>query len=376
MEKSNTAAVDSRADSIPGDTGLPQLLRPVARMTVGLWTANFLLVSAAGFASGLQHQLLRGGLRIALTLFGIGLCVGMHRLIMLMPPRPFRRRGLLTFALSFCAALVHQLANEAALRMNGIATSFSTDQTGLAIIIYGFWAWFFLAWAALHLAIDYSDQVRRQALAHTQMSIAAREAQIRALRYQINPHLLFNTLNSISTLVLERRSDEVQQMIDRLSAFLRSALEDNSADTTTLAAELEKQRQYLLIEQTRHRELAIDFDIEPGLDQAILPGFLLQPLVENAVKYGPRGSNEIARIRIAARSRDQQLEIVVTNDVGGARASGTGIGLANVRERLRAHYGSKFELAAGPAGANQFEVRLITPLTLADPGLRASANQA
>ena len=360
MEKSNTAVPDTGID----DDRSPQLMRPVARMTVGLWAANFLLITASGMAGGLEHQLLRGSLRFGLTLFGIGLCVGMHRLIMLIPPRPFRRRGLLTFALSFCAALIHLLANEAVLRLNGIATSFSLDRASLTIIVYGFWAWFFLAWAALHLAIDYSEQVRRQALAHARISIAAREAQIRALRYQINPHFLFNTLNSLSTLVLDHRNEEAQRMIDRLSSFLRSALEEDSADRTTLAAEIANQRQYLEIEQTRHRELTIDFDIEPGLDRAIVPSFVLQPLVENAVKYGPRGSHLTARIRISARSREQKLELVVTNDVGGPRASGTGIGLVNVRERLRLHYGDQFEIAAGPAADNTFEVRLLTPLSL------------
>ena len=363
MEKSNTQEPPALLD----DSESPRLLKPIARMTIGLWGANFLLVTASGMASGLEHQVLRGSLRLGLTVFGIGLCVGMHRLIMLMPPRPFVRRGLLTFVLSFFAALIHLFANEAVLRLNGIATSFSLDQATLTIIVYGFWAWFFLAWAALHLAIDYSDQVQRQARAHTRISIAAREAQIRALRYQINPHFLFNTLNSLSTLVLDRRNDEAQQMIDRLSSFLRTALEDNSVDRTTLAAEIQNQRRYLEIEQTRHRDLTSEFDIAPGLDRAMLPCFLLQPLIENAVKYGPRGGHQEARIRITARAWGDQLELAVVNDVGAARASGTGIGLANVRERLRMHYGESFSLAAGPAPDNTFDVRIRIPLLLATP---------
>jgi two-component system LytT family sensor kinase len=364
-DAADVAMLDSPAELSPPNGS--RLLRPVARMTIGLWSLNFLLVTMAGIVGGIEHQLLRAGLRSGLTLIGIGLCVGMHRLIMLMPPRPFQRRALLTFALSFCAALVHLLANEAALRLADIATAAPTrDELGLNIIIYGFWAWFFFAWASLHLAIDYSDQVRRQSQEHTRIAVAAREAQLRALRYQINPHFLFNTLNSLSTLVLDRRNDEAEDMIGRLSSFLRTALEDNSADRSTLALELRNQRLYLEIEQTRHPELSIDFDIERGLDHALLPGFLLQPLIENAVKYGRRATGQIARIRISARARHEQLEICITNDIGAsAGLHGTGLGLANVRERLRLHYGSRFEFTAGSIEAMTFEVRLAIPLVMA-----------
>ena len=366
---STDAAIRDPADESPAFAeGGSRLLRPVGRMTIGLWALNFLLVTVAGIVGGLEHQLLRAGLRFGLTLIGIGLCVGMHRLIMLMPPRPFQRRALLTFALSFCAALIHMLANEAALRLADIPTaSLTRDQIGLTIIIYGFWAWFFFAWASLHLAIDYSDQVRRQSQEHTRIAIAAREAQLRALRYQINPHFLFNTLNSLSTLVLDRRNEEADQMIGRLSSFLRTALEDNSADRSTLAQELENQRRYLEIEQTRHPQLAVDFDIERGLDPTLLPGFLLQPLIENAVKYGRRDTGQNAHIRISARACQENLEIRITNDIGtSTRAPGTGLGLANVRERLRLHYGSRFEFAAGSIDATTFEVRLVIPRVLAE----------
>ncbi|HEY6642045.1 sensor histidine kinase [Povalibacter sp.] len=342
------------------------ILPTVARMTVGLWAANYLMVTLSGIAGDMEHQLVRAALRLGLTVFGIGLCVGMHRLIMQIPPRPFRRRALLTFALAFCAAFIHLLANNAALHWAGVATAPTRDTLGLSVIIYGFWAWFFLAWAALHLAIDYSEQVRRQSQEHARIGIAAREAQLRALRYQINPHFLFNTMNSLSTLVLDRRNAEAGHMIGRLSDFLRMALEDTSADCTTLAMELENQRLYLEIEQTRHPELAIDYDIERRLENASLPSFLLQPLVENAVKYGRRGSGQIARIRIAARALGEQLELRITNDFAApTRTQGTGLGLANVRERLRLHYGGHFEFAAGPVGATTFEVRLAIPLALA-----------
>jgi hypothetical protein len=346
-------------------TDARSLFRPIAWMTIGLWALNFAMITTAGLIAGVERQLLRGGLRVGLAVFGIGLCFAMHRLIVLSPPRPFLRRALLTLGLTFCAALIHLLANEMALRSVGIGVPLTRDAIGLNVIFYGFWAWFFLAWAALHLAIDYSDQVRRQSEEHARIVIAAREAQIRALRYQINPHFLFNTLNSLSTLVLDRRTADSEQMIDRLSAFLRTALDDNPADETTLATEIANQRLYLEIEQARYPELTVDLDIEAGTEQALVPIFLLQPLVENAVKYGRFNAGHPMRISISARRRWEWLEVAVINDAPETvRSRGMGLGLSNVRERLRLRYGKEFELNAGPAAGSTFEVRLSLPLTV------------
>jgi LytS/YehU family sensor histidine kinase len=344
----------------------PAVARPVLAMTIGLWGLNFAMITGSGAIAGFEHQWLRLGLRTGLTVFGIGLCYGIHRLIMLAPARPFRRRAWLTIGLTFCAALIHLLANEAALRLTGIITlPVTRDVIGLNVIFFGFWVWFFLAWAALHLAIDYGDQVRRQSDAHARIVIAAREAQIRALRYQINPHFLFNTLNSLSTLVLDKRAAESGQMIDRLSAFLRTVLEDDPADETTLAIEIANQRLYLEIEQARFPDLAVEFDIEPGVERALVPSFLLQPLVENAVKYGRPAAGRRSSLRIKAQSRWERLEIAVINDVPEvARSHGTGLGLSNVRERLRLRYGKDFSFSAGPAAAGTFEVRLSLPFKL------------
>jgi LytS/YehU family sensor histidine kinase len=252
-----------------------------------------------------------------------------------------------------------------ALRSVGIGVPLTRDAIGLNVIFYGYWAWFFLAWAALHLAIDYSDQVRRQSEEHARIVVAAREAQIRALRYQINPHFLFNTLNSLSTLVLDRRTADSEQMIDRLSAFLRTALDDSPADETTLATEIANQRLYLEIEQARYPELTVDLDIEAGTEKALVPVFLLQPLVENAVKYGRFSAGQAMRICICARKRWEWLEVSVINDAPETvRSRGMGLGLSNVRERLRLRYGKEFKFNAGPAAGSTFEVRLSLPLTI------------
>ncbi len=360
-------------DTEPGPTDIPlaevadkaSVTRPVVAMTIGMWLLNVAMITTSGAIAQFAHQWLRGGLRLGLAVFGIGLCLGIHRLIMLAPARPFRRRIWLTIGLTFCAAFIHWMANEAVLRVSGIVYPATRDGLGLNAIFFGYWAWFFLAWAALHLAIDYSDQVRRQSDEHARIAIAAREAQIRALRYQINPHFLFNTLNSLSTLVLEKRSAESEQMIERLSAFLRTALEDDPADEVTLATEIANQRLYLEIEQARFPELAVEFDIEASVERALVPSFLLQPLVENAIKYGRPSSRRKASLSIKACTRWERLELSVTNDVPETRvAHGTGLGLSNVRERLRLRYGKDFTFAAGPGPGGRFEVRLSLPLKL------------
>ncbi|WP_169746367.1 sensor histidine kinase [Sphingomonas changbaiensis] len=194
-----------------------------------------------------------------------------------------------------------------------------------------------------------------------------REAQMLALRFQLNPHFLFNTLNAISSLVVLRRTDEAESMIDRLSSFLRGSLAADPDRMVAVEDEFEMLDNYLDIESVRFGErLVTAIHLPYELARAQVPPFLLQPLVENAVKYAVAPSRTEVRVEIAARERDGRLELEVSDsgaDSEGASA-GTGVGLANVRERLRLSYGGDGQMQVDADGQG-FRVTLTMPLRIA-----------
>jgi sensor histidine kinase YesM len=202
-----------------------------------------------------------------------------------------------------------------------------------------------------------------------------REAQMLALRFQLNPHFLFNTLNAISSLVVMGRAHDAEAMIDRLSTFLRASLGADPEQLVSVEDEFEMLEHYLEIEGVRFGDrLATTIQLPPGLARAQMPPFLLQPLVENAVKYAVAPSRTEVRIVIAARERDGRLELEVS-DTGGdgtPMGSGTGVGLANVRERLRLSFGQGSDMRV-TRNEQGFVVVLTLPLVLMERPTRTLA---
>jgi two-component system, LytTR family, sensor kinase len=182
----------------------------------------------------------------------------------------------------------------------------------------------------------------------------AARAEAAALRLQLNPHFLFNTLNSISSLVTLGRGQEAQAMIDALGDFLRASLHADPMADVSLAEEIETIDAYLGIESVRFGErLAIAIEIAPGLSDCPVPNFILQPLVENAVKHGVAATSGAATLTIAVTREADALVLAVTNTrAAGAEPAeprpGTGIGLANIRQRLAIRYGDAARLDSGP----------------------------
>ncbi|HEU4967510.1 sensor histidine kinase [Sphingomonas sp.] len=206
-----------------------------------------------------------------------------------------------------------------------------------------------------------------------------REAQMLALRFQLNPHFLFNTLNAISSLVVLRRTDEAESMIDRLSSFLRGSLAADPDRMVTVEDEFEMLDNYLEIESVRFGDrLMTAIHLPHELARAQVPPFLLQPLVENAVKYAVAPSRTEVRVEITARERGGLLELEVSDSGSDSEgvSPGTGVGLANVRERLRLSFGDEGRIQLHK-GAGGFRVTLTMPLNIpalpAEPPLTIAA---
>lgn len=186
---------------------------------------------------------------------------------------------------------------------------------------------------------------KEQLLLVTQQS--ERDARMMALRFQLNPHFLFNTLNAISSLVIVGRGADAEIMIDRLSSFLRATLSADPNGLVSIGEEFEMIESYLEIESVRFGErLVTEVDVPSHLSGALVPPFLLQPLVENAIKYAVAPSSRAVKVQVAAGQRDGQLLLSVADDGDGRGETGpgTGVGLANVRQRLWLNYGGRASL--------------------------------
>jgi hypothetical protein len=192
----------------------------------------------------------------------------------------------------------------------------------------------------------------KQELQLSQALANAQEAQLAALRYQLNPHFLFNALNSISALIVTKRNAEAELMTDKLSSFLRSSLNADPGELIPLEEELSLAQEYLDIESVRFGDrLGIEVDCSPAACEAMIPSFLIQPLVENAIKHGVARAKGATSISITGEVNDERLLIRVANCVPGVpdgpQPLAGGVGLANVRRRLDAVYGKAASLSAG-----------------------------
>jgi hypothetical protein len=234
-----------------------------------------------------------------------------------------------------------------------------------------------LTWSLLYFgARHYRDLVAERERSLRAESLA-REARLLALRYQIGPHFFFNALNAISTLVHTDRKAEATTMIARLADLLRASLEPPASGMIPLRSELEIVRGYLAIEQVRFADrLTASIDADARALDAMVPAMILQPLVENAVRHAVAVRDEPTRVTVRAALREGTLTLSVFDDGPGAVASseGLGVGLANIRDRLREVYGGSHRFLAGASANGGFRAELAIPVS--HDGARPAALEA
>ncbi len=332
------------------------------------WTGYFVLRALSGFANNMGamwviHTALLTATGYSLTL----LLASLFRRLIAMQPA-------VTLILSLIAVMFAASAFSA-IETWSLATFVKPDlrpagveYLGAILLNFALLA----AWAALYYGINYflllEDQIKQRERLESQAS----SAQLAMLRYQLNPHFLFNTLNSISTLVLLKQTERANAMLARLSSFLRYTLANEPTAKVTLAQEAETLKLYLEIEKMRFEDrLRPHFKIEGDTIGARLPSLLLQPLIENAIKYAVTPSENGADIWITARREGHGVRIEVADDgegEGAALATGpsTGVGLANIRDRLAQAYGAahRFETRTNEHGG--FSVIIEIPFESGD----------
>ena len=226
-------------------------------------------------------------------------------------------------------------------------------------------AFVLIAWCAIYSGVKQYQALEEEQGRLRAAEATAREAQLLALRYQLQPHFLFNTLNAISSLIVGQEPKQVTQMISRLGDLLRSTLDEPDTHFVSLADELIVVKEYLSIEEIRFGpRLRTSFDVLPQTLMLTVPRFILQPLVENAIRHGIAHLPAGGSIRLQTSLTAMQVEIVIENDVEWKRdaaAEVAGLGLSNTRERLTQIYGQEASLVTTHERGKSFIVTLMIP---------------
>jgi signal transduction histidine kinase len=349
------------------------------------WGGSAVLRAMTNIANGKPDQ-------IVLTLIATVTGFSISLILAVIYGQLINRRPLVTWgvtAVALAAAVVVSAT------INGWTLSLQSETSGpFATTVVGV---FYIdmtllgAWSALYYAINYYLQVEEQADRLERLEAQATSAQLAMLRYQLNPHFLFNTLNSISTLVLLKQTEPANAMLTRLSSFLRHTLVTQPGGKVSVAQEVETLKLYLDIERMRFEErLRTVFRIDPSAANAAIPSLLLQPLVENAIKYAVSPQEEGARISLTAQVIGNRLRVTVADTGPGLQGRplipqrynqtvvngtlSTGVGLANIRDRLAQAYGDehRFEIVTLPEGG--FTVIIEIPYGIyVDPNAAGAA---
>jgi hypothetical protein len=222
------------------------------------------------------------------------------------------------------------------------------DVVNMTVSNFISFSWLYGLLGTIYVILKTNEAVRERDLQLAEARTLAQTAQLTALRLQLNPHFLFNTLNAISSLIVTGRNRDGEKMLSRLCDFLRTALMADGKGKVTLGEELETLQTYLEIEGIRFGDrLTVEFVCPDALIELPVPNFILQPLVENAVKHAVARTSRPVIVRVAARQEGKDLLLSVTDNGGGAggpTSAGTGVGLANTRRRLEVLYGARGRL--------------------------------
>jgi two-component system LytT family sensor kinase len=348
------------------------LWRTALGPAIVIWLFGYLLVDIVNALTGKTPP--GASLLISVPMFVLGVCQteALDKLRHTLRRAHFAVRALAVSVAAVAAASIQALFDvywtrylslTLAPQWQGWALPVNQSRLGQSAIIY-LWT-FCLALALLWAArASRASHVNAARAAHAEA--AAAKAQSAALRLQLNPHFLFNTMNSISSLVALDRKEEAEGMIGRLCEFLRASLNADPMEDVPLSQEIDAIDAYLSIEATRFGDrLHIDIDVAADIAEAPVPNFILQPLVENAIKHGVSAVKGRSRLAIHAAREGDELVMTVVNeadeagDAGAADTKGTGIGLSNSRQRLSNRYGTRARLMTEPiVGGYRAQVRL------------------
>ena len=342
--------------------------RAILWLTLIYWGTNVAIFSLADVLQAEPTPFLpTAATRLGLALFGIVLCFLIQLALRRLERRALWKRVLLLVVVVPICAEIYAWASYFSLAWVAGEPIVFPVAWSTTLIVMTRWSWFFIGWAGLCMAVEYAFDAREEEVRASRYQALAQTAKLHALHNQLNPHFLFNSLNSISALIVDRRLEDADRMVDLLASYLRKTLAAEPAADARLIDEVRLQLEYLAIERARYPDLVVNVDVPAELESAAIPALLLQPLVENAVKHGAARSPAPATIAIRARREGDDVIVAVENSGGeeGAPAHGAGIGLRNVRERLRHRFGERQQLSVGPLPQGGYAAAVRMPLETA-----------
>lgn len=359
----------SRINGVESKGGAPRI-SPVTILIVLFWLGQFcfLTLQRKLMDLGYTEELLVLLPRFAMSCAGMAISFGIDRLHRRQNGQSWPRRLSVAIIAAVAGTVCHTIANTAVFMMLfPIATMNGLTLSSVVSAMVA-WLWVYSAISALLLAGAYSDELYERERRLSEWQALAHAAQMRALRYQLNPHFMFNTLNSIASLVSSGKPAAAEQMVENLADFLRAGLALDPAEDLTLERELELQSLYLAIEAVRFADrLQVEMDLPPALRDVRVPSLILQPLVENAVRHGVSRSDRPITVAISACEEEGRLVLTVRNGVDGTPAKpGTGIGLINAVRRLELRYGGECDFHAGLESEHSYVVSFSIPIQRGD----------
>jgi two-component system, LytTR family, sensor kinase len=320
--------------------------RRVFIVTCILWLTEFLVIGAQDWAEGFHRP---NGLA-NLGLFcveGMILCSLIGAALGTLEHRPLGSQISAAGVFIAMALIVSGFLAVLNLHYFPGAQAAATPLWRRVLVNAGFSVWIYLAWAAIYFALVLNRRAILHARRAAEANALALEAQNSMLRYQINPHFLFNTLNGLATLILDGQNALAEKVVISMSRFMRHSLAYAPLDRVALCDEIEAQELYLSIERVRFGDrVTFEIDVPEAALAALVPNLILQPLVENAIKHAVTTTTGPVNIRLAARTASEFLELHVTDSGGGVSPTtvGLGVGLKNIRQRLDALFGTRASL--------------------------------
>lgn len=339
--------------------------RAVLRLAAAYWVAVFLSTSVLWAVAGTDPIESAPG-KLASIAFALVLTTGMTMLLKRTLSWPLWQQAMAAFALALAATPVSAVADYVIYVVCVYPAPAPIDPRELAYsLIFGMSLFF--GWCCLYLVLCYSMALAEGERRMAALREEALSAQMRALAYQVNPHFLFNTLNAMTGLIEEGANAHARGMVLKLSAFLRKTLTLDPTQDIPLHEELALQSDYLAVESTRFSDrMKVSFAVDDDVRELRVPPLILQPLFENAVKYGVGATRGPVEIALRAGRLDGALVISVENDTPPAEAGemppGMGIGLRNVADRIATHFSGAASLSSGYIRPGRFGVRLLLPL--------------
>lgn len=346
--------------------------RVLALFIILFWIAQFGLVTAQRLAFIEEERPWFIVPRLLVSMVAIAMSCGIAYLVARSAGRPVIARVRLAIGLACVAPLLHGLANFTIFHAFAPMTSSASDILMSYVPATVQWLTSYAAVTGMIYALVSHFESREREQEISRLQRVAADAQLRALRYQLNPHFMFNTLNSVTALISAGHAPDAEAMVENLADFLRAGLSLDALEDITLKRELELQRLYLAIEKVRFTDrLRVREDVSADAARALVPSLVTQPLIENAIRHAVAATTEPVDLIISAQVAGDTLHVAIRNTAPerprpGKR--GTGVGLINVEERLRARFGAGIGFAAGLEDG-MYAVRFAVPCVRSGEGL-------